>query len=246
MSTIFTSVTPATTYGTTARADISRNNRAAGMLFLDYEKGDSTSLELKLEYSSKYDVVDSETWYQETEFSNANPAVASFKERQFNATGKYKVEIPGSYSEDKIRISFKRTGGSDNGLVEVTTVTTVADVAGSLNNKYFFLNEPNGGAGHYVWFNVNAAGVNPGPFGSRVGVEIALATGALDTEVATAIQVAVNPLTAYNATVLTTVASITNAVAGLVTNATAENSGFTIGFTQQGTIASSISVDYQI
>jgi hypothetical protein len=109
---------------------------------------------------------------------------------------------------------------------EVTNVITVADVAGSLNNTYFFLNEPSPGNGQYYWFDVNGAGVDPGPFGARVSIQVPIATNATANQVATALHSAITG--AFIATVNSNSVTISNTVAGVVTTATAETSGFTI------------------
>jgi len=117
---------------------------------------------------------------------------------------------------------------------EKTSIITVADVGGSLNNKYFFMNEPAGGNGIYVWYNVNSAGVDPGPFGSRVGCVVALATGVTANTVASSTRTVIQALAAYEASVLANVISVWNAAIGAVVDATAENSGFTISILLQG------------
>lgn len=126
-------------------------------------------------------------------------------------------------------------------VAEVLDLTCVADVASSLNNKYFFLNEPAGGNGHYVWFNVAGAGVDPGPFGARVGVQVNLNVNDSASAVATAVHAALPA--AYSKSVAGAVVTITNAVAGAVVDATAENSGFTVNVTTQGADAYQAGVD---
>lgn len=77
---------------------------------------------------------------------------------------------------------------------EVTNVTFAADVSGSKNSTYF--NFSSAGDAHlfYVWFNINAAGVDPAPAG-RVGIEVDGATGATAATLATAAIAAINALT---------------------------------------------------
>lgn len=117
---IMTNVNPPTSYQDgAARVAVSKNQRSDGMLYLDYIKGDETSIELQLEYSHKGDVEGSEVWFAESVGSSANPSVVAVKQYQFTATGKYRLPIPGSYAEDKIRISFKRTGGVAPGTITV-------------------------------------------------------------------------------------------------------------------------------
>lgn len=69
-----------------------------------------------------------------------------------------------------VRIVYTTTG------IEDGSITTVADVAGSLNSKYFLLDGADGD-NWYIWFNINAAGVDPA-IPSRTGVVVAAATGA--------------------------------------------------------------------
>jgi len=51
----------------------------------------------------------------------------------------------------------KVTWGTDT--YQVQTIATVADSAGSLNDTYFFLFEPDG-TGHYFWFNIFSKSLN--------------------------------------------------------------------------------------
>lgn len=64
------------------------------------------------------------------------------------------------------------------------TITTVADVDGSLNSKYFLLSSGNSIHLYYVWFNISGEGIDPLITG-RVGVEIAESTNATAATIAT-------------------------------------------------------------
>jgi hypothetical protein len=81
------------------------------------------------------------------------------------------------------------------GQQETTLVTMVADVAGSLNSTYWTFDTPTFGTDAaeliYVWYNVNAAGVDPTPAG-RTGIEVALATGASIATVISSTVTAIN------------------------------------------------------
>lgn len=114
--------------------------------------------------------------------------------------------------------------GKDTAQVE--TITTVADVASSLNNKYFMLHTP-AGAKYYVWMNVNSAGTDPAIAGATE-VEIAIPTASTAAAVATAIQTALDALTPFIATVSQNVVSITHSTIGPVQGA---HDGITTGFT---------------
>lgn len=111
---------------------------------------------------------------------------------------------------------------------EITTVTCVADVASSLNNKYFLLNAPAGSEQFYVWFNVSAGGTDP-EIAGRTGVEVAITADDADTVVATAVRAAIDALTAFSAPApVGAVITVTNAVMGPCTAASAGDSGFTV------------------
>ena len=116
---------------------------------------------------------------------------------------------------------------------EITTVTCVADVAGSLNNKYFYINSALDAVEYYVWMNVNAAGTDPAIAG-KTGVEITLATSASASTVAAAVAAALDALGGFGAVDAGAVVTVTNAVNGSTTDASAETSGFTLAVTQQG------------
>ena len=66
------------------------------------------------------------------------------------------------------------TYGEDTAQVE--TITCVADVAASLNSKYFFL-YTSAGVKHYFWIDVGNTGVDPAPAGAT-GHEIDITSGA--------------------------------------------------------------------
>ncbi len=125
------------------------------------------------------------------------------------------------------------------GNKEVTDITCVADVAGSLNSKFFNYETVNlGGASvnlRYVWFNVNGAGVNPSPAG-RTGIMVSLATGANNGAVATALRAAMAADTLVTISGATVHCIITNNYMGNVTNAAngTASPGFSYSVTTAG------------
>jgi len=151
-------------------------------------------------------------------------------------TGK-KVEVKMTLKESsaqKLALLYSGAGGEvETAIAEISSVTCVADVAGSLNNKYFFLNAKGDVTKHYVWFNVNSLGVDPAIAG-RTAVPITLATNASAATVAAAVQAAVDALSDYAASVSGAVVTVTNSVAGSASDASAQNSGFTVEVTTQG------------
>ncbi len=116
----------------------------------------------------------------------------------------------------------------------VQTVTAVADVAGSLNSKYFLLNSST--AGYYVWIDVNSAGVDPMIVG-RTGIEVDVATGATASQVATAMETAIDAVAGvFTSTPTGAALAITNSVAGSAALASDVNTGFSFTATTFGTI----------
>ncbi len=75
---------------------------------------------------------------------------------------------------------------------EVENITFTTDSSGSLNNTYFIVYGPGNLYGFYVWFNINSAGTDPAPTGglqsagALIGIQVAGATGALGSVLATA------------------------------------------------------------
>ena len=135
---------------------------------------------------------------------------------------------------------YGASGGESTAATEVSRVVTVADVAGSLNNKYFFLNAALDATKYYVWFNVNSAGTDPALAG-YTAIPVALATGASANSVASAIQAAVDALAPFVATVSTNTVTITNASVGSTTDLsdgpTGSSTGFTLSVVTQGQTA---------
>jgi hypothetical protein len=116
---------------------------------------------------------------------------------------------------------------------QVTSVTCVGDTSGSLNNTYFYISAGDGGIDYYVWFNVNAAGVDPN-IASKTGVEIALSTNATASTVATAVAAALDALDDFAASAVGAVVTVTNAIGGVTTDGSAQTSGATVSVTTKG------------
>jgi hypothetical protein len=132
----------------------------------------------------------------------------------------------------------------DVGIKETVDVTTVADVAGSLNNTYFIIygaNTTNAGTtttSYYVWMNVADAGSDPAPAGIDSGIAVVLDTGDSVNNVAIAIAATVNTSASnhFTATSAGGVVTVTNVVSGNVSDATDTGlTGFTITITTHGT-----------
>lgn len=118
-------------------------------------------------------------------------------------------------------------------IPEVTSVTCVADVAGSLAGRYFLISAGDSGTNYYIWFKVSGSGSDPAIVG-RTGVEIAISTNDSATAVAAAVAAVLNPMSDFAASSSLAVLTITNALGGLTTDAAAGNSGFSVSVTTQG------------
>lgn len=135
----------------------------------------------------------------------------------------------------------------------VFEITTVADVSGSLNSKYFYFNSADNATRYYAWIDVSGAGVDPNVPG-RTGVQISISTNDTANTVASTIQSQINALADFSASVLGNVVTVTNAAAG--DNDIARNGYFTTspGFTfnnigtgiQDGTVIDSIDSSSQV
>lgn len=97
-------------------------------------------------------------------------------------------------------------------------ITCVADVAGSLNNKYYLFYTP-AGAKHYVWLNVNSAGTDPAVSGGTAH-EVAVATAATAAVVAAAIAAVVGAVAGFDATSDGAVVTVDHTTAGQAMPAT--------------------------
>jgi len=142
-----------------------------------------------------------------------NPTSTIQKDSKFNAT----VTVTGTVA-----------------LPEVSTVSTVADVAGSLNSKFFIFNAANDLTRYYVWYNINGAGVDPAPSG-RTGFMVAAATAATANTIASLTRAAIVNAN-FSISGATNQVIITNTANG-PTTATADGSaptGFAFVETQVG------------
>jgi hypothetical protein len=126
----------------------------------------------------------------------------------------------------KVAALLAHGGGTSTGVAEQTTVDTIADSGGSLNNA--------SGVGYCVWMNVNSAGIDPSIPGFT-SVPVALATGATANDVADAVATALDALADFTAANPgADIVTVVNAAVGVRTAPDAGNSGFTIAVTVTG------------
>lgn len=113
------------------------------------------------------------------------------------------------------------------------TITTVADVAGSLDGKYFTVYDTAGSVA--VWFDVDNNGTPEPAHGAARSIKVAtIVTGDNANTVATKIYNTMLLDAAFSTTAITNNVYINNRQNGLLSNAAAGTSGFTVG-TSAGT-----------
>lgn len=125
------------------------------------------------------------------------------------------------------------------GLVETSTITTIADTAGSLDGDYFSL-EGNSGT-WAVWYDVDNSGTAAPAHGKTNALEItSVVTGNSAILVADRTATALAASTAFSAdftiahTVGTTLITLTDKHTGTRTDIAANTSGFAVATTQPG------------
>lgn len=129
-------------------------------------------------------------------------------------------------------VKLKRDGIDhdwDSDLYEITSITTVADVAGSLDGDYFLLHDSGGSVG--VWFDVDDNGtvIPAGAAAATRAIEITtVVTGDSANTVATKVAAILNADAQYTATATTNVITVTDVATGLRDIPLAATSGFTI------------------
>lgn len=113
---------------------------------------------------------------------------------------------------------------NDNLLVN--TITTVADVATSLNDTYWLLNTS--GDNYYIWYNVDGGGTDPA-VADRTGIEVAIAEDDTADDVASATRTALSAATEVVVSGATDQVITTETVAGTIVPA--EDGAAPTGFT---------------
>ena len=111
------------------------------------------------------------------------------------------------------------------GQAEITAITCEADVAGSLNSKYWLCSSIN--TDYYVWYDINGAGVDPAIAG-RTGIQVSAATSAAAAIIAAATAAAITAVDDFGAVVASAVVTVTNTNNGIVTDATDGDTGWSV------------------
>jgi len=121
-----------------------------------------------------------------------------------------------------------------SGLAEIQTITTVADVAGSLNSKYFTINSANNTTKYYYYFT-NGSGIDPAPAGYVLGSSISFTNNDSANAIASHIVLALQQNSDFIATANNPVVTVYNAAVGIC--AAAANGTASPGFSYVVTTA---------
>ena len=128
---------------------------------------------------------------------------------------------------------------------EITDITAIADVSGSLNNKYLLLYSGVDATEYYLWLNVAGAGTDPAISG-KTGIEVSIATNDPAGVVSKAIELAIQSVASadFSVTLIPPTVRIENTQYGATTDASDVSTGFDISVSQQG--VSTLVKDYDV
>ena len=161
--------------------------------------------------------------------------------------------ISGATNQAIITASFvgNPTSVADGAAPTGFTLTPTNGVASNLNSTYFtfsLLNTSGSATNFYAWFNVNGQGVDPA-VAATTAVPVAIAAGATDSAIGTALRAALNAVAGVTARAVisgaTNQAIITASFVGNPTNIAdgAAATGFTLATTTAG-VASNLNSKY--
>jgi len=118
-------------------------------------------------------------------------------------------------------------------VAEVTSITTVADTAGSLDGVYFILHDDAGSVA--FWIDVDNSGTVEPAHGANRSVEItSINTNDDEFSVAQKVAAAIDGDSNFSASETSNVVTATAALGGARTDASAETSGFVVSVSTQG------------
>lgn len=181
-----------------------------------------------------------ETILQANEVPPLAKDVASYKNSVFYANTQTKhrlsldlLGLDGLTSGSKLLLTDGTNTVTISFATGVAEVTTVQCTAGTLlSGTYFTLNSANDLNQYYVWYNTGAS-VDPAVAG-REGIEISIGAADAASVVASKTLAVLAGYADFSITILTDTLTITNAEAGITTNATSATSLFTVTVTTPG------------
>lgn len=131
---------------------------------------------------------------------------------------------------DNFPVYSDKLGALAPEIFEITCPTGASITSG----QYFLLYSAQDSTEYYAWYNVDGLGGNPAPIG-KSPIEIAINSGDTANQVASKTALAINAIVDFNASASLAVATVTNATAGIATDASnIDVTGLTINVTQQG------------
>lgn len=114
------------------------------------------------------------------------------------------------------------------GEYEVSQITAVADVANSLNGKYWLLNSANDTTEYYVWYKTSGGSESDPAIAGKTGIKVYVDTGSTGTVVAARTRDAIATYAAdFTTSAASAVLTITNVDVGYTTDLSVGTSGFT-------------------
>lgn len=145
---------------------------------------------------------------------------------------------------------YKYISYYQNGAYELTAITCVADVTGSLGGKYFTLSAGDNSEDFYVWYDVDDGSSDPAP-ASKTGIEVNISADDTAATVVTNTIAAINSTSTeyYLELVAATVdgstdkLTITNRFPGVATASADVDTAFTVAQTTAGTKGTLIRID---
>lgn len=148
-----------------------------------------------------------------------------------------KTEVPSDYT--KVVLTYNNLNSvskavfSKGTTIEITEIETIADIAGSLNDKYFYINSAEDDELFYVWLNVDSSGTDPAISG-RIGIEVPLTSGDSSNNVAAAVKIYVGNQRNFTTSRSNDKVKVENIKLGETTNSSDINTGFSISIEQEG------------
>lgn len=149
------------------------------------------------------------------------------------------ASTPTGLSNDSTVYLMKVTFNEDvtpAGTVEITDVTTPADVGSSLSGTYWNLYAAITSSpltDYYVWYNVDGLSTDPAPAG-KTGIEVLIEENSTDATVAQLTAEAIDESFDFSAISSGNVVTVTSAGVGSVTDAADVDAGVSVSVTQQG------------
>lgn len=121
------------------------------------------------------------------------------------------------------------------GIKESTEITTIADVADSLNGTYFLLNSANDETEYYIWYKTSGGSESDPLLANKTGIKVYINTGDSDIDIAqkTADTILASSVD-FSLSLLSNVITTTNSDFGYTTDGSAGTSGFSVSVTEQG------------